>query len=82
MTNVNEEPWIAHCPKCGNTDQNVQCPITLGTPPQCAECHDNPWKDKHLDMILYYLCMNCKTRYLLPKLEREEIEYHMFSHDG
>jgi hypothetical protein len=75
---VNEDPWIARCPRCGDTSQHTQCPITLGTPPQCAECQENPWKDKDHHTILYYLCMVCKIRYLTPKLEREDTEYIMF----
>ena len=81
---VNEVPWITKCPKCGNCDPNVQCPITLGTPPQCSECQDNPWKERgsSYHVILHYLCMHCKTRYLLPKLEQTEYEYLLFSDDG
>jgi hypothetical protein len=80
---VNEDPWIAKCPKCGNTDPNVQWPITMGTPPQCAECKENPWRERGgYHVIQHYLCMNCKLRYLTPKLEREDTEYIMFGHDG
>ena len=83
MPHVDEDPWITKCPRCGDTNQNVQCPVSLGTPPQCAECTVNPWKGKSgYDLILYYICMKCGTRYLTPKLEREEIEYHLFSDDG
>ena len=80
---VNEDPWILKCPKCGNTDPNVQCPISLGTPKQCAECPDNPWKDRPgYEKILHYTCMHCHINYLTPKLEREDREYSLFSHDG
>ena len=71
---VNEDPWIARCPRCGNTAQNVQCPVTLATPPQCAECEVNPWVEKSdYKMIQYYICLRCNQRYLIPKVEARDI---------
>ena len=83
MGNVNEDDYIARCPKCGNTELRNQVPITLGTPAVCSECPNNPWKlNDAYDRILYYLCMICKIEYKIPKLEREDTEYRMFGHDG
>jgi hypothetical protein len=80
---VDEDQWVLKCPRCGNTDPNVQCPITLATPSQCAACPDNPWKDKgDYHKVIHYVCMQCHTTYLIPKLEAEDREYRMFGHDG
>ena len=82
---VNEDPWVLRCPRCGDTSQHTQCPITLGTPQKCGECPDNPWRDKEnpaFHEILYFLCMKCKTRYLTPKVSKDDTTYRLFSHDG
>ena len=79
MPHVDEDPYIQKCPQCGDTSLNTQVPVSMGTPPQCAECTVNPWKERPgYDMILYYMCTTCNIRYLTPKLEQEEVEYHMF----
>ena len=70
---VNEDLWIGRCPKCGNTDPNVQCPVTLGTPMQCQECPVNPWRGKgNYEEVLYYLCMHCGQRYLTPNVDPQD----------
>ena len=79
MGNVNEDDWIIKCPRCGASDQNTQVPITMGTPPQCAECRVNPWKQGHgLDVLLHFKCMTCGQTYLIPKIEGDDREYQLF----
>jgi hypothetical protein len=76
---VDESPWIRVCPRCGNSDKNQQCPITLGTPRTCSDCSVNPWKTKGgRDIILYYLCTACGQHYLTPKVNPEDQLLELF----
>ena len=79
---VNEDPWVARCPVCGNTDQNQQVPITLALPSQCQACEVNPWKGRsNYEEILYFMCFNpacpgfegVRVRYLTPKLDAKDV---------
>lgn len=77
---VDETPWERCCPRCGNTNKNVQVPITRGAP--CEWCGKVPFKGPGvgLEQILYYVCLQCKQRYLIPKREGADLfESSLFS---
>jgi Ni,Fe-hydrogenase I small subunit len=71
MTRVDESVWVRECPnpQCRNKSKNDQLPVAAGSP--CQHCGEPAWPH---DMILYYLCQQCKTRYLTPKTETREQE--------
>ena len=69
MGNTDESIWIAHCPKCGDSTQSYQVPVTFETL-RCTHCQKQALPpDKHGDQVLYYHCLSCGQHYLTPKID-------------
>jgi len=73
MGTVDESVWERRCPRCGNTDPNVQCPVTFENA-LCPHCHNQVFPPRQgKDIILYYRCQQCEQRYLIPKLDDKDL---------
>lgn len=73
---VDESRWDRRCPRCGNTDKNLQVPITRGAP--CDHCGQVPFTEEPpgYEQILFYRCLRCQQRYLTPKVEPTDILFY------
>ncbi len=76
MGNVDEDPWVAECPRCHDTATANQCPVSFDMP--CPHC-GLPLLDKgHKNLLLFYHCQACGQRYLTPKLDPDDDLLELF----
>ena len=73
MGTVDESLWEHRCPKCGDTDPANQCPVSFENA-ICPQCHAAVFpRTAGKDTILFYHCQACGQRYLIPRLNPDDL---------